>query len=134
MIVLSTFLLSLSSDKIESPVQFRTQGFQTILDQSKSEKKLIFIYAKADWCKPCGKIKEKVFSKGKIGKYLNNNFINFELDIDDPKMSQLIRHYRIDQIPAYIFINEKGQVVLKSVGSKNASEMKKLAKDALKRK
>lgn len=61
-----------------------------------------------------------------VAKIFNDNFVNYKLNYDlqnqDSLSSKLIREYKINRFPAYIFIDIKGGVILKDFGNSTSSE------------
>ncbi len=58
-----------------------TQG----VNLAKTEKKPMFLYFRADWCKYCTKLKNITFVDKDVFNYLNNNFISIKIDIEKQK-------------------------------------------------
>jgi len=75
-----------------------TQG----LNLAKAEKKPVFLYFHADWCKYCTKLKKTTFVDKDVFNYLNNNFISIKIDTEKEK--DLAMQWGIKGLPNLWFL------------------------------
>ena len=101
--------------------------------QKKASKsgKIIFIDAYTQWCGPCKWMSKKIFTKGEVGKFYNEHFINAKFDMEAGDGVILSEMYDIQSYPTFLFIDEDGKVLHMSTGSRDAEEFIALAHVAL---
>ena len=116
-------------------VFFRETNFETILSDAKELNQIIFFEAYTNWCAPCKKMKKEVLGKESVGQYFNEHFINYRIDIENhPESKKMINRYKINQVPTYLFLDQDGKVLIKTVGYKTKKELLSLAKLVKKKK
>lgn len=109
-------------------VQFHKGTWKEALALAKKENKLIFVDVYATWCGPCKRLKANTFSNKKVGQFYNQNFINVALNGEKGDGVMLMRKYNLRSFPSLLFIDEKGNVVTKTVGYHNADQFLQLGK------
>lgn len=92
------------------------QDLQTALDKAKSENKLVFIDAFAEWCGPCKMMAKDVFPLESVGDFYNAHFINLKLDMEKGVNKEIAKRYEVRAYPTYLFLNSDGELVHKSLG------------------
>lgn len=105
-----------------------------ILEKAKKEDKLVFVDITADWCAPCKVMDEEVFSYQPLYDFVNKNFISYRLDIDNSTDHYLAYMYKVKTVPAIIFLDATGRVLIKKESSVSTSSFMKLAKEAINKK
>ncbi|WP_460571828.1 thioredoxin family protein [Flaviaesturariibacter terrae] len=105
--------------------------WKEILALAKSQHKPIFLDAYASWCGPCKRMKESVFPQSMVGDLYNAKFINVKMDMEEGEGIALARELNIEAYPTFFFLNEKGELLHKSVGALNAVAFLELGRTAL---
>jgi thioredoxin-related protein len=109
-------------------------SFQQLLFKAKKDQKLVMIFAYSSDCFPCDQMKKKTFSKSKLNKKINRDFLQFQLELNkNAESNYLIERYKIDHIPSLIITDAHGNLLLKTVGKKTPSDLKKFLKEAKKK-
>ena len=118
MVSVATLLFLLSSfTTVPTSVNFvHSNTLTTVLDQAVSEDKLVFIDFYATWCGPCRKLDRTVFGDARVASYMNDNFVNYKVDIEKDNGPILAAMYGVTSLPAMIVLNEKGDVVSRKQG------------------
>ncbi|RYY40109.1 MAG: DUF255 domain-containing protein [Chitinophagaceae bacterium] len=125
-------IVSLSAFAGPSGIQFvHNKKWKDILALAKSQRKAIFLDAYASWCGPCKYMQENVFTKPMVGQLYNDKFINVKIDMEEGEGPELAKLLNIEAYPTLLFINEKGEVLHKSVGALNPVAFVELARVAL---
>lgn len=109
----------------------KTTKLSEALDKAAKEDKLVFVDIYTDWCLPCKLMDEDVFPDEQIAEILNENFINFKLDAeknDGPILSEL---YQVQVYPTLLFLDTKGNIIVRKDGAAFHSELTNLANLAL---
>lgn len=98
------------------------------LAKAKSEGKLIFLDAYAEWCAPCRKMSRDEFTNEELGKYFNEHFINVKMDMEKGVGPKLATHFALDSYPTLYFIDCTGEPVSTNVGYHTANDLLALGK------
>ena len=86
---------------------FHGEGYEQALLKAKQENKPVFVDFFATWCGPCKQLEKTVFVDPEVKAYYDRHFVCVRVDVDkEPKLAQ---KYRIQSIPALIFLNSKGK-------------------------
>lgn len=102
--------------------------YEEALDISKQNKKNILIDFSAIWCANCFELKEKVFESEELKKFIYDNLIFVEVDVD--KRKDIAKEFNIKWLPNIIIIDENKNILyskksFSSFDEKIANEIKK---------
>lgn len=114
-------------------IEFFHGSYEEALEESKSQGKLIFIDAYAEWCGPCKRMAATVFKEDKVGEFYNQNFINMKIDMEKGEGPKLARKLGVRAYPSFFFLDEKGAVVAKATGGRQTDQFIQLGANALKK-
>ncbi|MFK7947866.1 MAG: thioredoxin family protein [Saprospiraceae bacterium] len=114
-------------------IEFFHGSYEEALEESKSQGKLIFVDAYAEWCGPCKRMSATVFKDDKVGEFYNQNFINMKIDMEKGEGPKLARKYGVRAYPTLFFLDEKGTVVAKVTGGRQTKQFLQLGENALKK-
>jgi thiol-disulfide isomerase/thioredoxin len=114
-------------------IEFFHGSFEEALAEAKSQGKLIFVDAYAEWCGPCKRMAITVFKEESVGEFYNQNFINMKIDMEKGEGPTLARKYKVTAYPTFFFIDEEGKTVASSKGGKRTSQFISLGENALKK-
>jgi len=112
-------------------MQFFEGSWSDVLAAAKEQNKYIFVDAFADWCVPCKWMVKNVFSTEEAGKYYNENFISYKLDMEKGEGIDFAKKYDVSVYPSYLYFNPSGELVHRSVGSKPVEMFIEDGKNAL---
>jgi uncharacterized protein len=94
-------------------IKWRTLSSETF-ERAKKENKIILLNLEANWCHWCHVMHDSTYSNNEVAEYLNKHFISVKADQDaNPELSIRYKEYGW---PATIFINAKGEDVVKRAG------------------
>lgn len=124
-VALFSFTLSAQGIKFED-----NHDLNAALVKAKSENKLIFIDAYAEWCGPCKIMARDIFPQKEVGDYFNSHFINLKLDMEKGDNPAISKKYGVSAYPTYLFLNSDGELVHKGLGSMPADKFIEVAKAA----
>lgn len=130
--LLITLTLILSVAVASAQVQFETVTFSELLTKAKTENKLIFIDCYAEWCGPCKYMDSNVFPDKNVGDFMNKNFINAKINMEEGEGPAIGRKYKVRSYPTFLIINKGGDEVVRIVGSSDANEFINRIEKALK--
>ena len=102
--------------------------YEEALEISKQNKKNILIDFSAIWCANCFELKEKVFESEELKKFIYDNLIFVEVDVD--KRKDIAKEFDIKWLPYIIIIDENKNILysknsFSSFDEKIANEIKK---------
>jgi thioredoxin-related protein len=112
-------------------IEFFHGTFAEALVKAKTENKLIFMDAYAEWCGPCKRMAATVFTDEKVGKFMNSNFICLKKDMEKDEGPELSRKYDVSAYPTLLFLNATGGLVQRNVGALPADGFITAARQAL---
>lgn len=128
-----TILLSVAQLTAQEGIEFFHGSFEEALQESKTQGKLIFVDAYAEWCGPCKRMAATVFKEASVGDYYNQNFINMKIDMEKGEGPALAKKYRVTAYPSFFFIDENGEVVASAKGGRQTEQFIQLGRNALKK-
>ena len=131
-IIITTIIcISLSSTTFAQGIKFEEGTWALVKEKAKKENKLIFVDAFATWCGPCKWMAANVFTNDTVGKFYNANFINYTIDVEKGEGIAFAKEYAIKAMPTLLFINDKGEVVHRALGSRESKSFVWLGEKAL---
>lgn len=97
-----------------------------ILKKAQEEDKIVLLNLEANWCHWCHVMEDSTYSNPEVVAYLNEHFITVKADQDaNPELSIRYKEYGW---PATIFLNAKGEDIVKRAGYINPRSFLKLLK------
>ncbi|MEO9022873.1 MAG: thioredoxin fold domain-containing protein [Ginsengibacter sp.] len=129
--LLFTGIQEVSFGQASTGIHFTDSSWQTLLNQAKTEHKLIFMDAHTTWCGPCKWMDKNVFTDPGVRELYDRNFINAYTDMEKGEGIELRKKYEVRAYPTYLFINGDGEVVHKAVGESTIAEFIQYGLDAL---
>ena len=112
-------------------IEFFHGTWAEALAKSKSEGKLIFVDAYAEWCGPCKRMAAQVFPDPKAGEYYNNNFVCMKIDMEKEENAEFASKFPVSAYPTLLFIDDKGALAAKQVGALDVTGLLDLGKKAV---
>lgn len=100
-------------------VEFHT--YKEALLLQKQTGKIIMIDVVRTECHYCQKMDIVVFQDKKMSSYLKKNFIPVRINLDTDK---LLQGMHVDFTPTFYFIDKKGKIVKRVIGSWNLEDFK----------
>ncbi len=108
----SSFHGELSANNGSGKILFYTSGsFKAIQQIAQEKNKPIFLDFHAQWCIPCRNMDQKVFTDPKVAEFMNNNFINYKVDIEKNNGPMLSLALGIEKIPGLVILHPDGTIM-----------------------
>src|SRR5436190_278152 len=130
LIVVVCFLCGLITANAEEGIQFFKGTYSEALAQAKDQNKLVFIDCFATWCGPCKWMAAKVFTDETIANSFNKNFVCMAIDMEKGEGLTLAKKYEVKNYPTFLWIDQTGKQVHRSVGSTSAENFLAIADKA----
>ncbi|HCS20142.1 MAG TPA: hypothetical protein DIW47_06200 [Bacteroidetes bacterium] len=119
-------LLIFQADLSAQTTFIHNQDWESIKENAKNNRKMIFVDAYTDWCGWCKVMDENTFSNEAIGKMMDQYFINIKLEMEKDELGlKLALKYAISSFPTYLVFNENGELIYQTVGYQEAAEFMK---------
>ncbi len=128
LIFISTFVLQ--SAEAQTRVLFGRMSIEAAVSIGKQKNKPVFIDAFAPWCIPCKRMAETTFRDPRVIRFLNENFVNVKINMDESKNSIYKAKYGVVFLPTMLFMDKEGFVKIKTDRVLNADEFLALAHKA----
>ncbi|MEM8526116.1 MAG: thioredoxin family protein [Bacteroidota bacterium] len=125
------FHLQAQEESADLKINFDNADWENTLKKAKEEDKLIFVDAYTTWCGPCKWMDANVFTDEKVGEFYNENFINVKIDQEKGEGILFQKAYGVRGFPSFLFIDGKGEVVHRGIGSKPTAQFVSLGEAAL---
>lgn len=108
-----------------------SEMLKPLLEQAKTENKLVFVDFYTDWCAPCKLMDKKVFPDEAFGAFMNENFISYKINMEDGPGSHLVALYEVRSVPTLLFLDQEGEILERKAGAAFQTELKQMAEKAL---
>ena len=125
------FLCQLTSANAEEGILFFKGTFSEALAKANEQHKLLFVDCYTTWCGPCKWMSANVFTDKKISSSFNKNFICLELDMEKGEGLDIAKKYSVKNYPTYLWVDQTGKQVHRSVGSTSSGEFLIIAEKAM---
>src|SRR5688572_16801831 len=89
-------LMNLTVTAQESLINFQKDiSWQSVLDSAVKGNKLVFVDLYTDWCVPCKRMEQEVFSIRGVAEVFNNRFINYKVNAEKGEGIALAKKYGV---------------------------------------
>lgn len=129
---LSLFLLVEAQDNQQttSGIQFEHVDWEHTLQLAQEQDKIIFVDAYTTWCGPCKVMSKNVFPQEKVGDFYNEHFVSVKIDMEKGEGLLFAKAYNVRAFPTFLFIDSKGNMVHKGLGSQSVEQFIELGEAA----
>ena len=130
-LIIVFLLCRLTSLNAEEGIQFFKGTFSEALVQANAQHKLLFIDCYTTWCGPCKWMSANVFTDNTVSSSFNKNFICLELDMEKGEGLNIAKKYSVKNYPTFLWIDQSGNQVHRSVGSTSSGDFLIIAGKAM---
>lgn len=106
---------------IEAKAQVNFQNLENsslkkVLKQAQKQDKVVFIDFRADWCIPCVHMEETTFQDANLTKFIAQNFIAFQVDVDFFDGMDIADKYEVSTYPTILILDSEGNLMKRLQG------------------
>ena len=109
----------------------QSNTLSAVLDKAAKANKPIFVDFYTSWCTPCKMMDQDIFTNRNLADYYNKNFLSYKVDCEKGNGVNLASIYGINNYPTLLYLDEKGNILVKHESAAYHTKMEQLAKDAL---
>ena len=125
LLILAFVFIATWTAQAQKGIQFiKTTNFNVAVNAAKQQNKILFVEAYAPDCHVCAAFKG-TFAQPQVGNLYNAQFVNFQLDMNNPENFNLLKQMKINinATPTFLFFDPKTMKVVqaKSFGEKENS-------------
>jgi len=107
------------------------QDLIAAIDKAKLVGKPLLVEFEAEWCLPCKIMSEEVFTDPQVAKLMNEDFLNYKVDIEEGSGPNMKFLYNVEIMPTFIVMDFAGKEVIRNNGSLIQTEMISFLDEAL---
>lgn len=85
-------------------------SYEEALKRAQTDNTTVYLYFYSNNCPWCIRTDKEVFASPEVSAYLNNNFLNVRISVEEEPL--LASRYRIRGFPAHVFLSGKSKEVL----------------------
>lgn len=112
--------------------QFFKGTFAQALAKAKKENKKLMVDCYTLWCGPCRYMATKVFPTQQLGKFMNENFVCMQLDMEHGEGPERNKIFKVKAYPTFIFFDADGKEMNRFEGMAMQEEFQKRCERILK--
>lgn len=121
MLLTSFFVVPMAGNCAGIP--FFTASIEEGKAMAVQEDKLLFVHFTASWCMPCQWLEHNTFQDYNLTRYVRQNVVSIQLDVDDYQGFQEKEAYQITQLPSFLIFNSSGQLLERVEKTLSANEL-----------
>ncbi|MCB0479132.1 MAG: hypothetical protein KDC84_13270 [Crocinitomicaceae bacterium] len=111
------------------PMNSSYSHFDTLLLKAQMTDKLVVLYANAKDCKPCSNMFTDIEKDEKLTEILDAFYLTHSTTLNTSFESDyLVERYKLQNVPAVLFLDAHGNVLAKLVGERKSKEVYRFAK------
>jgi len=121
MLLTSFFVVPMAG--ICAGIPFFTASIEEGKAMAMQEDKLLFVHFTASWCMPCQWLERNTFQDYNLTRFVRQNVVSIQLDVDDYQGFQEKEAYQIKQLPSFLIFNSSGQLLQRVEQTMSANDL-----------
>jgi protein disulfide-isomerase len=102
------------------------KDYASAQQQAAKSGKPILLFFTGGWCVPCRIMKRKVWADELVESVVRAGFTPVMIDMDDPKVAEMVSHYSVVATPTTIITDPKGSILKRAQGGMGKAEFLEL--------
>lgn len=98
-------------------ISYAQSDYKTVIEQAKSQNKIVLLDFYTDWCIPCKQMEKHIFSQKRVDEILDKNFIKLRVDAEKGEGIDLARNYNVTGYPTLIFVTGEDKEIGRLYGA-----------------
>jgi len=107
----TAILLALALNHSRADVNFISRPLPAVREMAAQEGKLYFVHFSAKWSMVCTWMETNTYLDPTLSEYVNRHYIAVKLDVDDQYGKKCQEEFNVQNIPAIIIFNAKGELI-----------------------
>lgn len=103
-------------------INFYEGSWSDALAEAKKQNKYIFLDTYAEWCSPCKWMEKNIFTKDSVGKFYNEKFISYRMDMEKGEGIELYKKFGLTGYPSFLFFKPDGEIIHHTQGSEDTED------------
>lgn len=110
---LATFFVESKAQHTASSnsTNFYSGSYDDFLREARKQDKTVVLDFWAAWCAPCKKMDNETFSNPELGKFLNEKFLVFKVNIDTFDGMEIANRFAVESFPTIITLDSRGKFI-----------------------
>ncbi len=97
-------------------ILFNNGELNQAIHQGNQENKYIFVNTFSKYCNLCPNASSNLFQEPQVSSYYNQHFVNYNLNLDDPRYNNLAHILDLGTHSTMLFLNKQGYILHRTVG------------------
>jgi len=115
----------------QTPDDIKNKPYIQARLQAKNEQKMIFLHAFNLDCNHCQKMKDITLANQEVQSFLQAHFVKIDIDLQLLENVEVAQYYDIKTSPKFLFLNDKGQLVVIANGFQEPAKFVALLEKAM---
>jgi thioredoxin-related protein len=121
--IIPFFVLIAAFKPASTIVQFASANWESSKSRAMAEGKLYFVDFDASYCATCRNMDESTYMSERLANYISKNVVAVRVDVQDFDGVMWSQQYEVEALPTMLIFNERGELVKRLVGYKNADDL-----------
>jgi tetratricopeptide (TPR) repeat protein len=100
-----------------------TQGLAHARSEALAKSRPLLVYLYTSWCGPCKRLSQDTFPDASIVRLLSERLVAVKLDGESPEGRELVRQYRINSYPTFLFFRADGAEIDRAFGYQTVPQL-----------
>lgn len=135
LLLLGAFSLTLflaASTPLQNGILFQQEGnFETLMERVLNEKTFAFVHTTWNGCAPCNVLEQSLYPNPEVGRFYNDNFINYRLNIDRTEYFNIANILNLGNNAALLYFEPNGQLIKKTENIRTPDDLISSAKEVM---
>ncbi len=119
-------LITITINSYAGEINYNNKSWKEVIAEAGRTHKYIFVDCYTEWCGWCKTMDKQTMTDERVVKELETKYVSVKLDMEHGEGVLMAMKYGISGYPAFLFFDERGQLIYKGFGYMRADEFLKL--------